>query len=93
MAAKTLTLFHAPCGQRLSRVRLSPTTGWQEALGLVGRDLEDRRCRCPRCKMAVRFVDVLPSVDDQGFQPLKTADEASLVGFGVAQTGDAGQKI
>ncbi len=93
MPAKVLSLFHAPCGARLSRVRLGPTTGWQAALTHVGQDLEARRCRCPRCKMPVAVTDLLPSVDDADFVPVQTADESGLVGFGPGQNAKPGARL
>jgi hypothetical protein len=91
--AKVLSLFHAPCGGRLSRVRLSPSTGWQEALAYVAGDMTARSVHCPRCKLAVRFGEVLPSVDDQGFVPVRQPDESGLVGFGPGQEARPGEKL
>ncbi len=93
MPPKILTLFHAPCGQRISRVRGVKPGTWTDALLRVGKDLEKRRVCCPRCRLAVSFVDLVPSVDDEQFEPIKTPDEARLVGFGAGQTGDPGHKI
>jgi hypothetical protein len=91
--AKVLSLFHASCGVRLSRVRLGANGAWSDALLSVARHMESAGLRCPRCKMRVKFLDLLPSVDDVEFQPVLKRDEAGLVGFGIGQGPEPGHKI
>lgn len=92
MAPKHLTLFHAPCSQRIARIRLVPHGQWLDALVLVAQDLQRQRTRCPRCRLPLRLTELVPSLDDQTFAPVQRPDESGLVGFGPEQDAAPGQR-
>ncbi len=93
MPTSVLSLFHAPCGGRVSRVRGVKPGAWMDALLTVGRDMESKGVRCRRCGTRVSFAELLPSVDDEGFVPVRKPDESGLVGYGAEQDARPGAKF